>query len=453
LTQRATAVVIGDDVAALGLVRSLAKGGVRVVIVSDHVRRPVVHSRYARPFLVRAISGMPLVDGLLALKERLDGHSVLFLTNEKPVRAISEHRDRLKDAYRIRLPAHDRLCELLHKSSFQRIAEQYGFPVPRAIAVRGGEDIKDLTQLRFPVIVKPGTKDFIGGDVPRACRVSSVKEAEALSRRILASASDLIVQEWIEGAESDIYFCLQYRGADGDTVTSFVGRKLRCWPPQVGSTASCVAAPDMAAVLEPLTIAFFDRVGFVGMCGMEYKRDRRTGKLLMVEPTVGRIDYQEEVATICGTNIPLAAYCYEVGLPVPAADRIRDRLIWRCDPLVYWRCVIASRSLRDERPQRAKMKGACWRLDDPIPLVFFLLEWVQDLWHFCSRRALPMRFKVTWLAKAFRGMRRAVRFRRFSVDRRSATRSMEKPSALTHPCSSNGSIRAPGQTDLGGPRQ
>ena len=50
---------------------------------------------------------------------------------------------------------------------------------------------------------------------------------------------------------------------------------------------------------------------------MEYKRDVRTGRFVMIEPTVGRSDFQEEVATLNGVNIPNAAYCSAVGQPVP----------------------------------------------------------------------------------------------------------------------------------------
>ncbi len=44
------------------------------------------------------------------------------------------------------------------------------------------------------------------------------------------------------------------------------------------------------------------------MGSMEYKRDRRDGRFHMIEPTVARTDFQEEVATLNGMNIPLASY-------------------------------------------------------------------------------------------------------------------------------------------------
>jgi len=81
--------------------------------------------------------------------------------------------------------------------------------------------------------------------------------------------------------------------------------------------------------LDRLTEAFFERVSFVGMGSIEFKRDSRTGQFLMIEPTVGRIDGQEEVATLHGANIPLAAYLHEIGLPGLHVGEDSARVIWR----------------------------------------------------------------------------------------------------------------------------
>jgi len=64
--------------------------------------------------------------------------------------------------------------------------------------------------------------------------------------------NEIIVQEWIEGADSDVYFCLKYRPPGGSQSISFTGRKICQWPIQVGGTASCMPAPEAAAELTAL---------------------------------------------------------------------------------------------------------------------------------------------------------------------------------------------------------
>src|SRR5205085_1978080 len=100
-----------------------------------------------------------------------------------------------------------------------------------------------------------------------------------------------------------------------------------------GGTASCVPAPDHdAAELTRLTDSFFSAVGFIGMGSMEYKRDHRDGRFYMVEPTVGRTDYQEEIAALNGINIPSAAFRAELGVTAHSAKPVQHRRGWR-DPV------------------------------------------------------------------------------------------------------------------------
>ncbi len=49
------------------------------------------------------------------------------------------------------------------------------------------------------------------------------RDCSGQSRPILP---DLIVQEWIEGDDSDIYFCLALRWLAGKPVISFAGQKI-----------------------------------------------------------------------------------------------------------------------------------------------------------------------------------------------------------------------------------
>jgi D-aspartate ligase len=377
------AVIVGADADGLGIARCLGKAGVPVILVDTDARRPAMHSRYVSPVLVKALTGPALIEGLLGLRSRIDYRPLLFLTADPQVRAISEQRERLAGAFYIRLPEQRCIRQLLHKLGFQHFAEKHGFPVPRAVGVSDKNDFVKFAELQFPAVIKPGNKELYFGDkAPRAQRVWSREEAVAACQVILREARDLIVQEWIEGRESDIYFCLQYRGENGLTVSSFVGRKLRCWPPQTGSTAACTAAPEVESELRHLTKAFFDKAQMVGMCSMEFKRDQRTGKFFMIEPTVGRTDWQEEVAAINGVNIPLDAYCYEAGIPLPVGDRHSHSVRWIYPPS-YFRSVARSALragfLRRRRLPALRTQNPCWSSDDLVPSAIFLLEWLRKL--------------------------------------------------------------------------
>ena len=316
-----------------------------------------------------------MVKGLLALAASIAGPAVLFLTSDDAVLTASEYRSELENKYRFRLASHACLTSLINKTSFQQLAEKHGFLVPRSMTVEDVGDLSRLTELRFPCIVKPTrtTANYRKSQLARGYKVASPAQAETVCRRILAVVPALVVQEWIEGPDSDIYFCLQYRAADGTTVCSFTGRKLSIWPPDVGVTASCTAAPEARLILQPLTEAFFERVSFVGMGSIEFKRDRRTGEFLMIEPTVGRIDLQEEVATLHDANIPLAAYLHEIGSP---GLRVRENpppIIWR-DFFSHCMAVAARGNHSPLAKPSTRVQDAYWSRSDPIPSLFHFLD-------------------------------------------------------------------------------
>ena len=383
---RIPAVVVGgtDNCGGLGVVRSLGRAGVPVIVVDSARTAPALYSRYAHSVLMPELSGYAFVQNLLALQARLQSRPVLFLTSDEAALAVSEYRAELQGAYRLRLPEHDRLAALMKKNDFQRLALERGFPTPRSVRIRSFNELPSLSTLNFPAVVKPSvkTEDYVANAFERGYPVASVKQAEAVVRRILPVLPDLIVQEWIEGPDSAIYFCLIYRGADG-AVSSFTGRKLSIWPPHVGTTASCTSAPEAHAELHRLTEDFFAAVSFVGMGSMEYKRDTRTGCFYMIEPTVSRVDWQEEVATLNGVNLPLAAYLHETGGVVPAAAPPTRPVIWR-DGARHWK---ATRSGDAAMPAGAKIQDAYWRLTDPLPA---MLHGVTTLMR-TLRRALRQR--------------------------------------------------------------
>lgn len=362
------AVVVGVDVNGLGVIRSLGRCGVPVIAMDTDLLKPTMRTRYARRIRIRSLSGPMLIEDLLALSQSLKTRPVLFLTQEQTVRTVSNRRRDIEDAYRILLPEHERLMALMHKGEFQSLAEGLGFPVPRAMVLTGPANLREAASYRFPCILKPMTKEVVTQcqELQRAYFLRSFEELEDVYGEIAPLKLDVILQEFIAGEDHDVYFCLQYRSRSGEAVISFVGRKLRSWPPQVGGTASCTAAPEMVDRLTAETSAFFDAVSFVGMGGIEYKKDLRTGQLLLVEPTVGRTDYQEEVATLHGLNIPFAAYLHELGYQVPREVPIRRKVIWRHTSSDREAAKVQTAE-RSHGTERLPVYDSYWRFYDPLP--------------------------------------------------------------------------------------
>ena len=386
------AVVVGAGANGLGVARSLARGRVPVWLLDSDARRPEMRTRAAQPVVVRSLHGDALVDELVRLgTTQFSGmRPVLLLTQEESVKAVSQQRDRLSALYRFSLPAIDVVDALLHKEGFQRRAEQLGSPIPALVYVRTPADLPALGKLRYPVVVKPGERNAeYSRQFKKAYRVESAGEATGLLRRILTVMSDVVVQEWIEGPDSSIYFCLQYVDRHGQTAASFTGHKIRSWPPEVGGTASCVAAPEVHAELSAMTTQFFQAAGVIGMASMEYKRDTRSGEFRMVEPTIGRTDYQEEVATLNGVNLPHAAWCSELGLPFPVPTATARPVVWRVRSEDVQSAEAQGQRLNHGYPQGGLVVDALCRWHDPMPCLTQNLQRFGRALHSRTSRWMP----------------------------------------------------------------
>ncbi len=273
---------------------------------------------------------------------------------------------------------------MLDKNLFQAQAEALGFAVPRSLQLTRGGPMAGLEKLRYPCIIKPAAKDdAYAKNFAKAYRVQGPGEAAALWVKMELVIETAIVQEWIEGGDSDVYFCLQYRPMGGAAPTSFCGRKTLQWPPLVGGTATCIpASPEVARELTVTTTSFFDLTHFVGLCSMEFKFDHRDRIFYLVEPTAGRTDYQEEIAVLNGVNIPLAAYCDHTKSLFDGIVRKAPARGWR-DPFGYHNAL--SKGAKDpalEIMPGLKLADAYFRSNDPMP-------YLRARWDMVRRRFAP----------------------------------------------------------------
>ena len=362
------AVVVGAEINGLGVVRSLARKGVPTWLVDRDPTNPTMRTRYATKVQMSSLAGAVVIDSLLRLRAGFEADPVLFLTREDTVAAVSRDLHRIASCYRISMPDDRLMNQLGDKLGFQTLAQEHGFPIPRAVRLKTLEDLSATDAPGYPCVLKPVVKTpRYSARFSKAYKVQNRGQLEKLLGEI-DGAAEMIAQEWIEGGDDQIYFCLQYRAREPGATVSFTGRKLRSWPPATGGTASCVPAPDAARELGRLTDAFFTAVGYFGVGSMEFKRDARTGRYLMIEPTVGRTDFQEEIATLNGVNIPYAAYCGELGRSLDDAVDPAEGAAWVAGRIDRWSC--RRQAIARRFPPGVRRYDALWRLADPMPWWF-----------------------------------------------------------------------------------
>ena len=371
-----TAIVAGMGLNGLGVVRALSSAGVPVCALDTERDRPPMRTRYGGKHIVRALSGDMFIEDLLSFAKRCEQTPVLLLTQEASVETVSAHRDSLAGRLLFRLPSPEMTTALVDKTAFHALAERHGAPAPRTCEINNPDKLASLDGFQWPCIFKPAQKsDAYAARFKKAYRLKNLEDLKELYAEIYPIHAPMLLQEWIEGGDEAIYFCLQHRPAQG-APTSFVGRKYRSWPPRVGGTASCGPAPEASEELIRLTDAFFEAVGATGLMSMEYKRDTRSGRFVMIEPTVARTDYQEEVAALNGVNIPLAYYKDLAGCDLSPAAQPSRSAAW-VDRQAEAQAAEAGGGIAV--PREVKAYSALWRTSDPGP-------WVADMLGRLTRR-------------------------------------------------------------------
>jgi D-aspartate ligase len=368
-------VVVGGSLNALGVVRSLARGRMPIFLMVTTRWRTAAWSRFCHVVRIPSINGHDLVNGLTRLSIRLGEPAVLLLTEDRDVESVSTFREELEHRFRFSLPSKEMVRTLADKTLFQKFAEKEGFPVPRTIIVREAADLPLLEDLAPPLVIKPNNFQLVSDrNVKRAVRVDTLEQARAVATDMLNGVGAIVVQEWIAGADSDIFFTLFACDSNSRTTALFSGRKLTCFPREVGSTALCSAAGDTGDELAELSLQFIARVHYKGVGSLEFKRDRRTGKFVVIEPTVGRTDWQEEIATLCGVNIPLTAYWTELGRSFEQTP---------AEPApVAWRSSIRYQPPAGTLPGGTRIVDGHFRLTDPVPGLYHyaIEEFVHPIW-------------------------------------------------------------------------
>ena len=376
------AVVIGlDSITGLQSARILDARGVPVVGVVADRRHWGARTRVCAEVIEAPLQGEELVSALLELGRRRGTVSVLLPCTDGSVATVSRHRAELEEHFVLPLAEHRVVEMLMDKVSFARHGAEAGLPVPRTEVLTERSQVEELADtLSYPCVVKPPGKapSWLAHTSAKAFTVHDRAELLSVYDTVAGWAPVLLVQEWVAGPESGLLSCNAYFGEGGTPLVTFVARKIRQWPPEVGTSASGEECRDEDVV--KATVRVFGDLGFRGLAYLEMKRDTETGELMIIEPNVGRPTGRSAIAEAGGVELVYTAYCDALGLPLP--DKREQRFVgakWLDFRRDLQAAVVARRrgtlSAREWlRWVRGPKAHAIWSRDDPRP---FLTDVVQ----------------------------------------------------------------------------
>jgi len=302
------AVVLDLGFGGYGIVRSLVKYGIPVIGFCNQRKLPEYRTKLCDQ-KVYFNGKSDLRDKLMQTVSGLGCKPVLFITTDSHVNFVIENRQFIDDNFLIHLPTNAVLKLLLDKTEFTTYARDNNILIPQTHNLFNPEDLENIAEsLSFPVILKPfnRTDNWRKANLSKAYYLDTFEELIKLYREINPIESRLMVQEWIPGGDSNVYYCLVYFNDQSECLASFTGYKIRQWPVGTGTGCSTTAV-DNPYVFER-TIEILQQSNYCGFGSVEFKLHDSNGKYYLIEPTVGRVEQIGYVATVNGVNLPLRCY-------------------------------------------------------------------------------------------------------------------------------------------------
>jgi len=313
------AIVIGlDSLPGIQTARILAHHKIPVIAIAKNPDHYCCRTKVCNEILFSDTKSEEFIRTLEALGPELENKAVLFPCLDMSVLHISRHRQRLDSWYRFVLPVPEVVEMMMDKVSFYRYAQENGLPIPPTRFLYDRADAERAAgELNFPCILKPPNSDIPKWTQHRekAYKVSSPTELLDIYEHCREWSKELIVQEWIEGNDSNLYSCNCYLDAQSEPIVTFVARKLRQWPPMTGVSSLGEECRDDVVLHE--TVRLLQSTGYRGLGYVEIKRDARSGKYFILEPNIGRPTGRSAIAEAGGVELLYAMYCDAVGWPLP----------------------------------------------------------------------------------------------------------------------------------------
>ena len=357
---------------AVAVVRTLGRLGVPTYAVCEDRFAPEGLSRHLEGRFLWPTTGCEdpalLLDGLRRIGRRIARPAVAVATDDEAAVFLAEHAAELGEHFL--LPAVDPSLprRLASKYGLYELCRAHGQAAPATLRPASLDELGDAVgDLRFPVVVK-NSEPWVRLSAPAVTHTTFVSGADDLIRmaRRWPAGAGCVIQEYVPHKVAQDWIVHLYCGADSKVLVGFTGVKVRSWPVDAGVTTFAYVASNPH--LAELAAAFCARVGYRGVCDLDFRFDFRDGmfKLLDFNPRPGAQFRLFE--TEAGIDVVRALHLDLTGRRVPPGQQVDGRR-WAVETLDAAALVAYRRDGRHPRaPGRSAHTELAWfAADDPLP--------------------------------------------------------------------------------------
>lgn len=432
----------GNERPALAITRSLGQRGISVLVgeeqpvsLASSSRYCARHVTYPSPYRCPDAFEQFLLD--FVERERVD---VLVPVTDVTTYSMSLTQGALRRHSALALPPFEAFECVTHKWSLLQYAERCGIPIPRTHFTDGMTGLEDLVdQIEYPAVVKPVRSRFLTN---RGWLPASVHYAHSgtdlwrlFREKEYLAAYPSLIQERVVGPGVGLFVLFDH----GKPVTAFAHRRLREKPPSGGVSVLRESIP-LEPRLRDYAVRMLGPLGWHGVAMMEYKQDRRTGNLILMEVN-GRFWGSLQLAIDAGVDFPYLMCELALGhrSEVSQTYRAGVKSRWLLGDLDHLLLRLLNSDCELHLPDAAPSKlrtladflkfaepGLHYEVvsrDDPRPFFFELCQYARALWASASQ---PVSRRVAGVVSAARRIPSAVN-RNPTHQRQLCLRAQENP--------------------------
>lgn len=216
---------------------------------------------------------------------------------------MSKHYDKFEGLIENKFITPELLDTLDTKDKFYALCEKFGMDYPQTYVALPDDRIDAINKLSFdfPIVVKPENSnayEYLHCEFEGKKKVfffydkeTYVKTMESMNKS--GYMGKLIIQEYIEGDDSDMRVMNSYSDSEGKVRFQCLGQPVleEYHPKTLGNYAAIISRGD-DALYEKIRF-FLESIGYVGFSNIDMKYDRKRGKYYMMEinPRPGRSSF------------------------------------------------------------------------------------------------------------------------------------------------------------------
>ena len=321
-TEWPPAVIAGAFQTGVLGVRSLKRKGIKAICFDCNTELQGFRSIYGPARLGPDPDTSPdkWLQFMKELAAELGEKAVLIPSSDRYVTAIADHRNELENYYIIN-PGIELQGLLAKKQTQYQLAAKHGMPMPFTKQIKCLEDIIGISdQVSYPCLIKPW--HFREWEhFPKGHPLSHQKIVIANTKQELVDnynlakelTPEVIVQDIIDGPDTAKRVYLSCYDSTGKRIANAMFRELRCVP--LGMGPASVSEPVVDVEADEICNNFLKKIGYVGICEIEAKRDSKDGKVKLIEANP-RLSGGGDAAPYAGVDLCWIHYLDMIGQPV-----------------------------------------------------------------------------------------------------------------------------------------